>query len=212
MTKLAFIDTETLGLDPDRHPVWEAALILTDTDKSESLYRGTWQIKLTEKQIADGDQVGMNICRFHERYGEGCMVDAASFVEVFADLTAEAHLVGAVVSFDEERLRRLCLAHGRVPKWHYHLIDVEALAFGYLHGRARMNAALAHPGSSAASPLPEVARALPWRSDDLSAAIGVETVPPGERHTAMADALWAKRIYDKVTGAHPPAQPEGGPL
>ena len=42
---------------------------------------------------------------------------------------------------------------------------------------------------------------LPWRSDDLSAALGVEAVSPEERHTAMGDALWAKRIYDRVVGA-----------
>ena len=199
MAKLAFIDTETLGLDPDRHAIWEVALVLTEPGLPPR--QETWQIKLTEAQIAAGDPVGMDICRFSDRYGTMPMTDVARFVEVFVDLTAGAHLVGAVVSFDEERLRRLCLSHGRVPKWHYHLIDVEALAVGYLHGRARANAELARPGSSAHSPLPEVARVLPWRSDDLSAALGVEAVSPEERHTAMGDALWAKRIYDRVVGA-----------
>lgn len=28
MTVLAFVDTETTGLDPDRHEIWEVALIV----------------------------------------------------------------------------------------------------------------------------------------------------------------------------------------
>ena len=40
---------------------------------------------------------------------------------------------------------------------------------------------------------------LPWKSDDLSAALGV-TVSDEDRHTALGDAKWAMRIYDAVTG------------
>ena len=39
----------------------------------------------------------------------------------------------------------------------------------------------------------------PWKSDDLSAALGI-TVSEDERHTALGDARWAMRIYDAVMG------------
>jgi hypothetical protein len=71
------------------------------------------------------------------------------------------------------------------PSWHYHLIDVEALAVGYLAGRG--SADLFHPS------------ALPWKSDDLSAALGI-TVRDEDRHTALGDAKWARAIYDAVMG------------
>ena len=38
---------------------------------------------------------------------------------------------------------------------------------------------------------------LPWKSDDLSAAIGI-TPPDKDRHTALGDARWAKTIYERI--------------
>ena len=40
---------------------------------------------------------------------------------------------------------------------------------------------------------------LPWKSDDLSAALGIK-VSDEDRHTALGDARWARAIYDAVTG------------
>ena len=88
-------------------------------------------------------------------------------------------------------------ANGICPSWHYHLIDTEALAVGYLHG---INS---HGHSSVTcaenciddNMLP----GLPWKSDDLSAALGI-TVSEEDRHTALGDAKWARAIYDAVTG------------
>jgi hypothetical protein len=76
-------------------------------------------------------------------------------------------------------------AHGMCPSWHYHLIDVEALAVGYLM-RERIRAGF--DGSM-----------LPWKSDELSAELGI-TVTDEERHTALGDARWARAIYDQVMG------------
>ncbi|MGH3304433.1 MAG: hypothetical protein ACRDOK_22680 [Streptosporangiaceae bacterium] len=99
-------------------------------------------------------------------------------------LTRGAHLAGAVVSFDAEVLGARMRAHGICPSWHYHLIDVEALAVGCL---ARRGAVVSSFG-------------LPWKSDDLSAALGVQ-VSHEDRHTALGDARWALRIWDAVMSA-----------
>lgn len=40
--------------------------------------------------------------------------------------------------------------------------------------------------------------APPWKSDDLGLALGVEPCPEEDRHTALGDARWVKRIYDTV--------------
>ena len=45
-------------------------------------------------------------------------------------ITRGAHLVGAVPTFDAEVLGARMRANGICPSWHYHLIDVEALAVG----------------------------------------------------------------------------------
>lgn len=181
MTAIAFVDTETLGLDPDRHAVWEVGLVLYDPEvPSLSSGRGVrWQIRLTEDQINDGDPIGMDIGGFHDRYDRDFACDVRQFLTGFVGITKGLHLAGAVVSFDEERLRRLAQYHAFTPKWHYHLIDVEAVAIGALAARG-------------------VNPPLPWKSDDLSAALGV-SVSDEDRHTALGDARWAMRLYEAAT-------------
>ncbi len=101
-------------------------------------------------------------------------------------ITRGVHLVGAVPNFDADVLGTRMRANGICPAWHYHLVDVEALAAGYL---ASMAAGLAN-----IDPLQ-----LPWNSDALSAALGI-AVSDEDRHTALGDARWARAIYDAVTG------------
>jgi oligoribonuclease (3'-5' exoribonuclease) len=41
-TPLAFIDTETTGLDPTRHEVWEVGLIVQQYDRHTALGDAKW--------------------------------------------------------------------------------------------------------------------------------------------------------------------------
>lgn len=205
MTRPVFIDTETTGLDPDRHAIWEVALITPDGNEH------VWQFPVDEMSA---DPFALDIGRYWDRrwsddndvpvltaiYGaherrsrrknfpdEGRAIRPSRvWAQHFRDLTAGCHLAGAVVSFDEERLRRLLRSLGVLPRWHYHLIDVEALAVGYL---MREPVRAGFDGSM-----------LPWKSDELSAELDV-TVSEEDRHTALGDAKWAMRVYDAVMGA-----------
>jgi hypothetical protein len=197
---IAFLDTETTGLDPDRHQIWEVALIKPDGAEH------VWQFPINEMEA---DPFALNIGHYWDRHWEPGVQEISQITAVyeahtpesrrgnfpregraitpgamwchhFRNLTAGLHLVGAVVSFDEERLRRLLNRNGVLHRWHYHLCDVEALAAGRLGIEP------------------------PWDSDDLSAALGV-TVSDEDRHTALGDAKWAKRIYDAVMGSTSPA-------
>jgi len=197
MSRLCFIDTETVGLDPDAHPIWELALIIDDL---EYLMRFDVDPNV-------GDPIALNLSGFHERHWRGNhgggkwmasspvvvdrweSIDAAetlkaedpvprfgsakSALQTIASLTHGCHLVGAVVSFDEERLRRWMHREGVVPSWHYHLIDVEALVVGRL------------------------GTAPPWDSQYLSTSVGVDP-DRFDRHTALGDARWAKALYEAV--------------
>jgi len=175
MSGLAFVDTETTGLDPDRHEVWEVALIVDEREH-------VWQLPV---DLGRADPVALRISGYHERRVDATqLVSLPTYAEAFARLTRGRHLVGAVPSFDEERLRKLLRANGACPEWHYHLIDVEALAVGYLRGMA-----------SAYTP------PLPWRSDDLSVECGAMPPSDDDRHTALGDARWAKRLYEAICGS-----------
>jgi hypothetical protein len=190
---VAFVDTETTGLDPDRHEIWEVGLILPDGSEHE------WQLPV---DLSRADPIALNIGRFHERrwkwdsvIGVGqpaveFQTNPARFAFDFVRLTRGLHLAGAVVSFDADRLWRLLRANGQCPMWHYHLIDVEGLAAGWLAGRGCKPA---DDRGYGADPRP------PWRSDALSMAVGVDP-DDFDRHTALGDARWAKAIYEAVMG------------
>lgn len=217
MTRLCFVDCETTGLDPDRHEVYEIALIRGDTSVVESKPTEL-HLWVRDAPLATADPTALRIGRYYERWPERqqyqqlqnqpvmagdrldlwaaelpspYITDGKTAAWIVAGATAGAHLVGAVPSFDAAFLDRLLRRHSLVPSWHYHLVDVEALAAGYLARMAQTE---------------DVSRTLadlPWNSNELSARVGVD---PGQfdRHTALGDARWAKAIYDAVMGGDKP--------
>ena len=199
---LAFIDTETTSLRPDRR-AWEVGIIARNPEGHETSHR--WFVDANDLDLGNADVKSLEIGRFYERHPQYQLEREASHSETEDEgdvlrmveaITRGAHLVGAVVSFDADVLGQRMRAHGICPSWHYHLIDVEALAVGYMHG---VNS---HGHSSVTcaenciddNMLP----GLPWKSDELTAALSLAPVPEDERHTALGDARWAKRIYDAV--------------
>jgi DNA polymerase III epsilon subunit-like protein len=170
---LAFVDIETTGLSPHYHEVWEVALIV---DEEEHV----WQLPV---DLRKADPSALRVSRFYERRNleiETMRSDPYRVAAQVAALTANRHLVGAVPSFDAAFLSSYLHKTGFKDAWHYHLIDVEALAVGYIFGTGgRPN--------------------LPWDSEDISTSIGVNP-RRFDRHTALGDARWAKAIYEAVIG------------
>lgn len=190
---LVFLDTETTGLHADRRP-WEIAMIRRDEQGQRAI-----TIQVSDVDTSNAELIGLKIGRFHERHlhfsetlslaerkqaAYKTEADAAFAVELW---TRDAHIVGAVPNFDTETLAAMLRRHGMCPAWHYHLADVETLALGWLAARGTV-----------VSP--------PWRSDEISRAIGVEPPSDNERHTAMGDAAWAMRIWDHVFASANEAQ------
>lgn len=219
---VAFVDIETTGLDPERHEIWEVGLILPDGSEHE------WQLPV---DLSRADPIALNIGRFHDRRVEkwkDSYEDAdwlGEFAREFVALTRGLHLAGAVVSFDADRLWRLLRANSECPMWHYHLIDVEALAVGWLAGRRHASDYAAkvsesgdctyvaintedgpksrcriHPWTDHEFSSAPTGAFPPWKSVDLSRAVGVEP-EDFDKHTALGDARWAKAIYEAVMGA-----------
>lgn len=181
---LVFVDTETTGLDPDRHGIWEVAAIYWDkfwVGGPDGQEEWGWreQTWFVDHDLGQADSFALKLTDYHQRIKGQSITKLEPFARDFARITRGKHLVGAVPSFDEERLRKLLRANGACPEWHHHLVDVEALAVGYLAAKG-------------------IPFEMPWDSDELSKALGI--TPDTHRHEALYDAQWAKRIWTAVTG------------
>lgn len=73
MTALAFVDTETTGLDPDFHEIWEVGLIVNDEER-------LWQLPVDLKRA---DPKALEIGRFHERYKADALTRLHTFAKEF---------------------------------------------------------------------------------------------------------------------------------
>lgn len=203
MTRWIAIDTETTGLVPDVHDVWEIGI---ETDDGQQF---SWLLESV--RLATADAKSLEVGGFYDRWDlhGATKTPPAVAARELAKLTAGRHLVGVGIAFDAAFLDRFLRRHNRAPAWHYHLIDVAPMAYGWLAGRRALAeefpdvpAGLAGPG----------APALPWRSDDLSDLCDVRPPSPDERHTALGDARWAARWYRHLSELHPvSAQPASVP-
>ncbi len=185
-----FVDIETTGLDLERHVPWEIAII------EENGRERQWLLPLSADDIANADEIALGVGMFHRRHpqgnaydGNGDMDDPGVAAREIARLTNGAHLCGAIVSFDAYRLERFLAKRHIKQSWHYHLIDVESMAIGFLCGREKI----------LVSDL-QAALSIPWKADLLHRAVlgGGLDDPMFEKHTALGDARMAKAVYDTI--------------
>lgn len=114
---LVFLDTETTGLDPDRHEVWEIAFAVDD---------GPIVSGVVPHSLRHADPFALNLNGYAKR---GHFDITRTDVEL--DLRAAlkgATIVAANPAFDAGFLR----ARWGVTPWHHRLWDVEAYAAGVL--------------------------------------------------------------------------------
>lgn len=174
MSEIVFLDTETTGLDPETERIFEVAIV-TSTGAV-----ATWNLRPSQDVVERMHPKAVEVNRFHERVASRgwWWDDTEEALGAIRQILDGKHICGAVPDFDARFLTAEYKRAGmKPPRWHYHLIDVEALAVGYLAAKGE-------------------AVSLPWDSEELSRAVGVE--PDLGRHEALADALWAKRIYEAV--------------
>lgn len=181
---VAFVDIETLGLIPRHHAVWEIALITRVPGELGT--ERTYQVKLTDEQMANADPTALRLNGFYERYDPEEAEDPREVAREVARLTAGAWFVAANPAFDAERIDAFLRDNGQAPAWHYRLVCVENLAAGRLGIRAG------------------------WDPAQLSEMLGVER-PESLKHTAMGDAHWAMLVYDAVFSVPPPKLDEAKP-
>lgn len=211
MTRICFVDTETTGLRPEVHSLWEIGLIVRDDQNDKDNDREfLWQIY---PRIDLADPNALRVSKFYDRFEcfstEGyveakCMegpnpgptANALVALQV-ASLLDGAIVVGAIPWFDAG-------TNGFLELWlrgqrqnltcHYHLVDVEALAYGVLWERFRQVSSEGKFPERCAMP-----SRLPLDSNELTELLLGSRWPEKERHTALGDARWARAIFDACT-------------
>lgn len=195
---LAFLDTETTGLDPFVHDPWEIAVIFREGDlDTEHVFR-------IEPDLTNADPKALEINRYHERTSAPSWQwqERRSTAARLYGLLNGVVLIGSNPGFDAEMLTHLFGRYYAEPKpWHYRTVDIATLAAGYRYGQAGSGVF----GGDFAFPTdyPQ----LPYKSYELSKAVGVEPPAKDVAHTALGDARWAKAVYDAVTSQPGDATP-----
>lgn len=175
--KIAFLDCETTGLNPDLHDVWEIGLILRYSDEADAEFR--WTVK---PDLTHADPKALEVGCYYDRT-VGVMWDYAPEVALnLARFLAGAVVVGSNPAFDQAFLTRWLQRHGQVWTAHYRTVDVTTLGWGYLIGSDS-----SHDHG-----------ALVPRSEVASRLIGVDP-DDYERHSALGDARWVRDQFSAIT-------------
>lgn len=114
-----YLDTETTGLNPLRHQVWEMAWALDDGPVNSAVVPHT---------LDNADPRALEINRYHERW------DRANLRDIEQPLRAAIQgqtLVAANPAFDAAFLQSRWGCWGNAP-WKYRMLDIEAYAAGVL--------------------------------------------------------------------------------
>lgn len=192
---LAFVDTETTGLDPFVHDAWEIAVIARDGDQADAEH--VWRI---EPDLTNADPKSLEINRYHERTSApGWKWDDRQTAarDLYALLDGGV-IVGSNPAFDAEMLTHLFGRYYANPRpWHYRTVDVATLAVGLSYGKAE--AATKRDCDASWYDKVEEYIGFPWKSYRASEAIGIRRPADDVAHTAMGDARWARDVWDEVT-------------
>lgn len=117
---LVFLDTETTGLDPDRHEIWELAYAID----AGPIHSGT-----IVHSLRHADPVALRLNGYYDRVHALAEQTQMHDLELGAKIALDgATLVAANPAFDAAFLR----ARWGATPWHYRMLDIEAFAAGIL--------------------------------------------------------------------------------
>jgi DNA polymerase III epsilon subunit-like protein len=169
---LAFIDTETTGLDPRLQEVIEVAVLTERPDGT--LDEWCTKVKPVRLETADPYALRINGYTAHPEL----WTTAPTFAEIASELTSRLDgtiLVGHNVGFDLDFLQEGLIRCGSKVKLPYHKLDTVSYAYEHLV-----------PKGLTSLSLDAIREFLGWPKDGA--------------HTALVDARDCRRLFREVTG------------
>ena len=174
---LAFVDTETTGLVPGQHQVWEVSVLTVEPETLEVVGEIDAFLRVS---VAAADPGALSMNGFYSRYplegtkDRGALADPAEVALAIAINTADATIVGMNPRFDMAHLQALLHGAGLVPAWRHSPEDARTRA-GAVAGMDP-----------------------PYKMKDLLGWYGLAGMldeARGLRHTARGDAQIALALY-----------------
>ena len=203
MTRLAFIDVETVSVKPGPSTIWELAVITRDPqDTGAGDLEYLWHIR---PDLTEADPAALRIGGYYERCqaagwaGADCRMilcptddfpdekpapmASRQAAATIARLLDGAHLIATNPGFDAGHLDAFLRARHECPAWDYHLTDIGSMVRGRF-------------AADSAGPVP-----LPWplKVSDAAALAGIDP-DSYEAHTALGDARLVRDVFDAVAG------------
>ena len=206
MALLLFNDNETTGLDFINDEVWQVHFLAARTGETRAFDSFTRLIthdtekmkKLPEKfqKIhsdiwSNPDYTGLVRTPF------AAMMEFLEWRESIANEGEKAHFIAANPTFDSIMLMNNQIIPFSVfyQIFDYHLIDIEALALGWLRHQ-ELNLSWSAPSVEALTPRESF---LPFKSDDLSKALGIYN-EDAHKHDAISDVDWLVAMWKAMNG------------
>ena len=206
MALLLFNDNETTGLDFINDEVWQVHFLAARTGETRAFDSFTRLIthdtekmkKLLEKfqKIhsdiwSNPDYTGLVRTPF------AAMKEFLEWRESIANEGEKAHFIAANPTFDSIMLMNNQIIPFSVfyQIFDYHLIDIEALALGWLRHQ-ELNLSWSVPSVEALTPRESF---LPFKSDDLSKALGIYD-ENAHKHDAISDVEWMVAMWKAMNG------------
>ncbi|SRR5258708_1366580 len=167
---LAFIDTESTGLNVLKHEIIEIGCVITSPDLEVI---EEFDIKIKPERIQDADPTSLKINHYKEEdwMGAYTLKDA---MKIFSEKVKDCIMVGHNVAFDSAFLDHAFALTGIENKMHYHKLDTISISWAKLHRELDVDR---------------------FSLRELSARFGIKN----ERaHTALSDARATFMLYKKL--------------
>jgi DNA polymerase-3 subunit epsilon len=174
-----YLDTETTGLDPDRHEIIELAIVVEEVPEDPTAVgkiTQKWCEKICPMHIRAAEPTALEVNGYTPFKWEGALPFAVFADEIAQLITSASCIVGHNPFFDVNFLKAAFRREGLEVRFPYHLIDT--VTMGYV----TWNWTGTGPG---------------LKLDKLRAFTGI---PTHDFHSALQDALDCRRVLYAARG------------